>query len=278
MQLIARLGGLLKGTGVAGLLRRLGLTVVPLANATGASSGVRLQWTPDEPGTVRGTIVEASVKDRKMRFFVANERDEIQSRHRYGVFYEQEELDIIARHFSGGVFVDVGANVGNHSLYALAFLDAAKVIAFEPLPAASQMLSINMALNGLEDRLVLYRLGLSDGRGFARPDSDPRKIDNLGATRLAISDEGLELARGDDLLSEKVDFIKIDVEGFELRVLEGLRRTIIDFRPTLFVEVENENLAGFETLMAALGYRIEEKFRRYNQNLNILAVPEERGA
>ena len=269
------MGELLKGHGAAGFLRRIGLTVVPLAGATGNSSGVRLQWEPDEPGIVRGAVIETSFKGRKIRFFVTNERDEIQSRHRKGEFYEQEELDIIARHFNGGVFVDVGANVGNHSLYAFAFLDAAKVIAFEPVPDASRLLEINIALNGFQDRVELHRKGLSDAPGFGEPEIDPRKIDNLGATRLAISETGLELARGDDLLCEMVDFIKIDVEGLELQVLEGLRRTIADSRPLLFVEVENENRARFETLMAELGYKIAEQFRRYDQNVNFLAMPAE---
>ena len=272
-RLVKLLGGLLKGRGTARLLRRAGLTVVPFVSATGSSSGVRLQWEPDEPGIIRGTIVDAPIEGRRMRFFVVNERDEIQSRHRKAEFYEQEELDIIARHFNGGVFVDVGANVGNHSLYALAFLDAAKVVAFEPVPNASLLLEINIALNGLQDRVVLHRKGLSDAPGFAKPETDPRKIDNLGATRLAASETGLELARGDDVLCEKVDFIKIDVEGLELQVLEGLRRTISDSRPPLFVEVENENRAGFEALMAEMGYEIAEQFRRYDQNINFLAVP-----
>jgi Met-10+ like-protein len=53
-----------------------------------------------------------------------------------GVFYEREELEIIATHFKGGTFVDIGANVGNHSIFAAKFLGASKVIAFEPNPTA----------------------------------------------------------------------------------------------------------------------------------------------
>lgn len=274
--LIGRASGLFKGKGLANLLRRAGLIVVPLLSSQGDRSGVRLQWKADGSEVLRGSIIEAMIAGRLVRFFVSNDLDEVQGEHRAGRFYEPDELAIIGRYFRGGTFVDVGANVGNHSLHALLFLDAKKVIAFEPLPAAARLLEINVALNNLQDRFELHKVGLSDTSGFAAPDSDPRKIDNLGATRLtpSSSDSDLKLARGDDVLEESVDFIKIDTEGFELRVLEGLRRTIATQRPTLFVEVEDAKRRDFDAMMSEMRYRIAEQFRRYPETVNVLAVPE----
>ena len=259
---------------LVGGLRRLGLDLRPLTAAGGGLAGIRLQWRPDESGALRGTVVTAPVRGRSVRFFVANDRDALQSVHRQGRFYEAEELEIIARHFGGGLFVDVGANVGNHTLYALLFLGAERVIAVEPQPAALAILDINLRLNGLRDRVDVHPLGLADrpGRAGATP-----AVNNLAATRLTPGDEAgiYELARGDDLLGgEQVGFIKIDVEGLELAVLEGLRETLLRCRPPLFVEVENANLPAFEAFCASVGYRIVERYRRYRVNINIVAVPE----
>ena len=95
----------------------------------------------------RGIVSTFNANGQQVSMFVVNEWDYIQAHHLKGRFYEQEELELIGRHFKGGVFVDVGANIGNHTIYALKFLGATKVIAFEPNPAAARILKVNLALN-----------------------------------------------------------------------------------------------------------------------------------
>jgi FkbM family methyltransferase len=257
------------------LLRRTGLDIHPTTTRAGGFNGMLMQWRPDEPETPRGVVVTMPIADTALTLFVANDLDVIQSRHRRGAIYEPEELAIIARHFFGGCFLDVGSNVGNHALYAAKVLGASRVIAFEPQPVAARILEINVALNNLADRITVHRLGLSNRAGTAalRPLNN-----NLGATRLVADDDagrsgGVPLAIGDDLLdADQVDFIKIDTEGFEIPVLDGLRQTIVRCKPALFVEVENGNVAGFEQFCGELGYRITETFRRYDSSVNMLAV------
>lgn len=106
--------------------------------------------------------VHTSVQNEPIYFFVAHEHEEIQKEHAQRVFYEREELEIIATHFKGGTFVDIGANVGNHSIFAAKFLGASKVIAFEPSPTAYVIFKCNIALNDLESRIVHHAVGLSD--------------------------------------------------------------------------------------------------------------------
>jgi methyltransferase FkbM-like protein len=72
--------------------------------------------------------------------------------------------------------------------------------------------------------------------------------------------------------SERVGFIKLDVEGMELDVLRGAEKFIESYRPTMFVEVDNQNAAGFNDWVASNGYRISERFRRYPQCENFLIV------
>ena len=84
----------------------------------------------------------------------------------------------------------------------------------------------------------------------------------------------MTLTRGDDeLRSERVGVLKIDTEGFEMKVLEGLREIIARDRPTLYVEVENENLAAFDRFCARAGYRVAERFQPYPQVVDMIAVP-----
>src|SRR5688572_10575306 len=165
------------------LLKRIGIDLRPIATARRRLAGFRFQWAEDDPAAMRGIVVDTTIEKQRLKFFVANEFDVIQRVHLKGQFYEQEELDIIARYFEGGVFADVGANVGNHTLYAAKILDARKVIACEPNPAALRILELNIVANGLRDRVVVHTVGLSAKSGWASlstPDDN-----NLGGTRLS---------------------------------------------------------------------------------------------
>jgi FkbM family methyltransferase len=244
-----------------------------LTDIEGRPAGARVQWLADEPGLLRGAVKSFVVDGVELRFFIEEERDWIQRHHRRGELYEGEELAMIAREYGGGVFLDVGANVGNHSIYAAKLLHAPAVIAFEPVPLCAEILAINILLNQCGDVIDLRRVALSDGAGRANAIGEPY---NLGATRLEIAADGaIELVKGDDLLaSTHVGFMKIDTEGFELEVLDGLRSTIARCRPALFVEVENENIDAFRSFCDSSDYQISDEFRRYPEATNFLAVPD----
>lgn len=225
-----------------------------------------------------GSVVTALIAGREVRFFVADERDVIQQHHAIGQFYEVEELRIIAKFLApGGVFVDIGANVGNHALYVGTYLHPRQIVVFEPNPPAIAILRLNLALNGLQRVVDLTHLGtgLADVPSRAQirvPDG------NLGGSWFAPSqdDGALALIRGDDALAQRrVDFLKIDVEGMEMQVLAGLQQTIATWRPPVFIEIENRNAEAFQAWTARQGYRIERRFRRYEVNENYLILPAE---
>ncbi len=256
------------------LLKKIGIDLRPIATARRRLAGLRLQWAEDDPAVMRGIVVDTTIEKQRLKFFVANEFDVIQRMHLKGRFYEQEELDIIARYFKGGVFADVGANVGNHALYAAKILDARKVIAFEPNPAALRILELNIVINELRDRVVVHKVGLSAKSGWASF-STPND-NNLGGTRLSphAGSVGFRLVRGDDILaSEKIDFIKVDTEGLEMLVLEGLAETLRVSRPTMFIEVEDKNIPAFQAFCAAARYEAAATYKRYPGSTNFLILP-----
>ena len=145
--------------------------------------------------------------------------------------YNLEELDFLrARTPVGGVFVDVGANVGTYALALARHVGASgKVIAIEPHPVTHARLAFNRAASGFTQiHLVAAAAGPSDGNLMIETDGD-----NLGASHIVSGDRqgnaikvpSLRLQR---ILGEAgadhVDALKIDVEGFEDRVLTGFFR------------------------------------------------------
>jgi len=254
------------------LLRHMGLAVARMETPTARAAGLTLQWRRDPAHARRGIVVDAMIEGKRIWFFVEDNSDLIQRYHLKGKFYEAEELALLAPYFKGGLFVDIGSNVGNHSLYALNFLGAERVIAFEPNPMAYRVLEVNAQLNGFSDRLTIHRKGLSDAPGRAVV---KLPFANIGGGWLESSDSGeIEIAVGDSILAdEPVGFIKIDTEGMELGVLRGLTETVTRHRPPIFVEVMDKQIPEFEAWCASMQYRTEQTYKRYPENTNYLVVP-----
>ena len=233
-------------------------------------------YAPTVVERISGSVVHAVIEGQPVSFFVTTELDTIMGQNAYGYFYEIEELAIIARHFRpGSTMLDVGANIGNHTIYAAKFLGARRIICIEPNPEAIMILRINVDLNQLHEQVDMryLGLGLSDSPGAA---VIARTIAmNLGGAALASQAGGsIRLFAGDELLQgQPIDFIKIDVEGMELAVLKGLERTIAECRPGIFVEVDNAHAPAFHALIQHLGYAVVERFNRYGTMENFMLVP-----
>jgi FkbM family methyltransferase len=145
--------------------------------------------------------------------------------------YNLKELEFLRAHVpAGGVFVDIGANVGTYAIVLAHHVGTSgKVIAVEPHPVAHARLSFNRAASGFAQvMLVAAAAGPSDGELLIETDGD-----NLGASHIVTGPPSIRAIRVPSLRLQRilaeasvsnVDALKIDVEGFEDRVLTGFFR------------------------------------------------------
>ena len=143
------------------------------------------------------------------------------------------------------LFIDVGANLGMHTLAAAhAMQGRGRIIAFEPFEPTQRLLSKSISMNGFAEMTEIHQVAVSNRGGhqtlFLGATSGHHSLFPLTTpSTLAPSPVEVALVRLDDVVlgGTKVDLIKIDVEGAELDVLESARQ-IIASNPSIALIVE----------------------------------------
>jgi FkbM family methyltransferase len=200
--------------------------LIRLAHGSGLKRGAFRPWLSRLTNLLRAGPVDVQYQGGSFRFHhqaSATERGAL-----FNPDYNREELDFLRANLTkGGVFVDIGANVGTYALsLARAVGERGTVIAVEPHPVIHTRLAFNRAASNVPQvRLVSAAAGDSDGEVMIETDSD-----NFGASHVVTGKASagafkvpcLALRRIlDDAGASRVDALKIDVEGFEDRVLTG---------------------------------------------------------
>lgn len=204
----------------------------------------------------------------KVKFFVPNyPLDFIQSHIvDKNEYFEQDILEDVKQYIKeDGVVLDIGANIGNHTVFFALECKSSLVCAFEPVASTYRILEKNIGLNHLSSQVKAYNLGLSNEPGVA--DYFTFRLDNIGDTHLIKSSDGeINLCRLDeiDLGVKQIDFIKIDTEDFELLVLQGAKATIMEFRPVIFIESLPTYYLEVNSLLREYGYRLVKSYPHYN--------------
>ncbi len=170
------------------------------------------------------------------------------------------------------VFVDVGANTGLHSLYMSQRV--AQVHAFDPYPPVVAKMRHNVDRNGLEN-VMIHAVGLGDRAARLPFIEPPESNQGVGSFMGEVKHGGeearleLEIVVGDDYFAERgidrVDIMKVDVEGFEKPVLLGLRKTLERCRPVVVLEIRVHPDGGdlFKS-RADLEAALPENYRLFN--------------
>lgn len=161
---------------------------------------------------------------------------------------------------------DVGANFGYYSLSICRILSGnCRIYAFEPSSLSYERLSRNIRMNSLQDHIHAYRIALCDFSGTGYVLEWPG---NSGGDAIALAggDEPVALTTLDEFCQSekvnKIDFIKIDVEGFEERVLRGAENSIHQFRPVMLVELNPPTLRRQNSSVESLVDRLKSHHYR----------------
>lgn len=189
-------------------------------------------------------------------------------------FYDADLLEYVAMVGpKGGLFLDVGANIGNHAVFFATFC-ADHVVAFEPNPALQGILTNNLRRNQVADRTTVIPVGLSDREGTGSMDIRAEHKDNIGASHVARGQDPIDPAQAVNLRpldaftfgptapwpAVPLQFMKIDVEGMEMDVLRGAAATLRDHRPQILVELITEQaVREASDYLATLGYKTVAK-------------------
>ena len=140
-------------------------------------------------------------------------------------------------------FFDIGANVGQHSLFMSKHVS--QVFSFEPFVYARNKL-VDKAEQNKRENIVVYPIGLGDVDGeldFFEPSGSNHGIGSFlsNASDNSSVAKKLPVRRGDDFLDSnslpRMDIVKMDVEGYEARVLSGLRKRLRNDRPVILMEI-----------------------------------------
>lgn len=194
---------------------------------------------------------------------------------RHGTFFESgllHEVGALGLIGPTATVLDIGANIGNHSVYFAHILGARHVYAFEPQEYCQEVLTRNVALNALETvTLVPDALGAQVGRASA----SRFKSANYGATAFSVDADGpVGLTTLDrwcaDTGINAVDFIKIDVEGHAESVVTGAREMLTTHKPPIWVELLPRFDEAEPTLkkLEALGYSVFRTLSRVDYLLH----------
>ncbi len=177
--------------------------------------------------------------------------DSIFDEFRLGVFREDHFLELIKSPElidSRGTFLDIGANYGGHSLHLAKLFPLAKILSFEASSKIFQLLQLNtFKINNI--KCFHHAISNTTADILTLDSVDYGQLHNSGAPSATVR-KGINTCvslRIDDLEITDLAFIKIDIQGGELRALEGLVESINRSKPLIFIEIEEISLRKNQT-------------------------------
>lgn len=185
-----------------------------------------------------------------------------------GIFGEWEKfsLKIWSELAKDSTYIfDVGSNTGVYSLLAKCVNPEAKVFAFEPVERIYDKLNHNIRLNNYDIQTSNHAVSNKNGESLfydhdtIHTTTASLKNSATGENHSEVIPKKIILTTLDSFMEShsipQIDLIKIDVEMFEVEVLEGLQEGLKKFKPTLLIEVLSEEIAdGISKLVAGMDY------------------------
>lgn len=184
-----------------------------------------------------------------------------------GTFYESDLLKhlwlTVPRQ---GVFIDVGANIGNHTVFFAKFM-ASRVLAIEPNPHTYDILNSVITKNGLTNvQTIKTAVGCEKGTALlSLPDGFEGNSGAYAISQDSPDEDSIKVTIDslDAIISQhvedhqKITMIKIDVEGYEQQVLKGAAHILENHRPHLTLEIQSvEQYKIIKKDLASMGYHV----------------------
>lgn len=191
--------------------------------------------------------------------------------------FEYHHHHWLEEHTGRGVFLDIGANIGFYSHLAIKKYGFKKALAFEPNPETFNRLKRNIALNKLESEIFAHNIGVG-----AQPSKKSLFVNNYhtGASTLTkkVADTSdtiaVQIVALDTYLPlhttqpDMVDFIKIDIEGYEYPALQGMQYVLqhVSIGTPLFIEIHPSSVNSHKShaLIQRLGFSLIKQTTQKN--------------
>jgi FkbM family methyltransferase len=177
--------------------------------------------------------------DRHEIYIYSNLEDYISKMIKYNnTFYEHELLTFLKINFNNQKnIIDIGANIGNHSLFFAKYINCNKIFSFEPFTKNIELFKKNLsnykqcilfekALSNKKDKMVLYNSEKNNFGGLSLH-KQPKSFEVLSE---------IEVVTLDEFNFTDITLIKIDVENHENEVLLGSKKTILNNKPIIVLE------------------------------------------
>ncbi|MCD6011920.1 MAG: FkbM family methyltransferase [Flavipsychrobacter sp.] len=181
--------------------------------------------------------------------------------------YEEGTNSILSKYIKpNDVVIEAGANIGSETLLIARMLKQGRVYAFEPNPYTFDRLKINASINELENISTYdYALGESDTtiqfniypKNFCNSGMSSKYMETSNTRKIDVTQKKLDTFLKENNIN-KVDFIKMDIQGAEMDMIAGATETIARHKPTIFTEAcepYNDTKVLYQTLKAA-GYNV----------------------
>jgi FkbM family methyltransferase len=197
---------------------------------------------------LKGDIPNITIKSTRNGIFSGLSNDYIFKKALENGIHEEHFVDLINKLLlPTDIALDVGGNIGTHSLILSKKLFKGHVYTFEPQSLVFSILQNNLLLNSCNN-VTPYRFAISDKNHSTismQPFSYNKKSINNAALQIDLDGAmgDLTLTRTLDSFNfKKIDFIKMDIQGSELLAIKGAKKLLSEHKPIIFIEMEEQYL------------------------------------
>jgi FkbM family methyltransferase len=252
-------------------------------HSIGPASGNGKLWREVVQLEIQKTInrhpVTAKVylEHKESLFYITNPFDIIQAHQCRGLFFEQQELISLKKYVGEKkIIAEIGANIGNHTIFYAHHMNPTKIIPFETNPKSIEILRKNLMLNTFNVEIDERGIGIGLGsinQNYTIQQDDPNNLVAAKLIKSTGSVDPVQVKIFDEVMGDhKVDFMKIDVEGMEFEVLKGASESILRNKPLIYIEVWKQSIPKLEDWIKTFNYE-QIGYTEMTYAVNFLLAP-----